>query len=86
MTDGATKTALITGVTGQDGADLAWLVVEVVGYDGPVVTDSSKTDGTPRKLMDNAKLARLGWAPKTELRDGIAKSYAAFLGGEGRGL
>ena len=65
--------------------DLTRLVMEVLGYDGPVVTDPSKPDGTPRKLMDNAKLAALGWAPKTELRDGIAKSYAAFLSGEGRG-
>ncbi|MFM5894275.1 MAG: GDP-L-fucose synthase family protein [Novosphingobium sp.] len=66
--------------------ELTRLVMEVVGYDGPVVTDPSKPDGTPRKLMDNAKLAALGWTPKTELRDGVAKSYAAFLGGEGRGL
>ena len=66
--------------------ELTRLVMEVLGYDGPVVTDPSKPDGTPRKLMDNAKLAALGWAPKTELRDGIAKSYAAFLSGAGRGL
>ena len=66
--------------------ELTRLVMEVLGYDGPVVTNPSKPDGTPRKLMDNAKLAALGWAPKTELRDGIAKSYSAFLGGQGRGL
>jgi len=66
--------------------ELTRLVMEVVGYDGPVVTDPSKPDGTPRKLMDNAKLAALGWAPKVELREGIARSYAAFLQGEGRGL
>jgi GDP-L-fucose synthase len=66
--------------------ELTRLVMDVVGYDGPVVTDGSKPDGTPRKLMDNAKLAALGWKPQTALRDGIAKSYAAFLGGEGRGL
>ena len=66
--------------------DLTRLVMEVLGYDGPVVTDPSKPDGTPRKLMDNAKLAALGWVQKTALRDGIAKSYAAFLSGEGRGL
>ena len=66
--------------------ELTRLVLEVVGYDGPVETDSGKPDGTPRKLMDNAKLAALGWQPKTTLRDGIAKSYAAFLEGTGRGL
>ncbi len=66
--------------------ELTRLVMEVLGYDGPVVTDPSKPDGTPRKLMDSAKLAALGWRPQVALRDGIAKSYAAFLGGEGRGL
>ena len=66
--------------------ELTRLVMEVLDYDGPVVTDPAKPDGTPRKLMDNARLAALGWTPKTELRDGIAKSYAAFLSGEGRGL
>ena len=66
--------------------ELTRLVLEVVGYDGPVETDSGKPDGTPRKLMDNAKLAALGWQPKTTLRDGFAKSYAAFLEGTGRGL
>ena len=66
--------------------ELTRLVMEVVGYDGPAVTDPSKPDGTARKLMDNGKLAALGWQPKTELRDGIAKSYAAFLSGEGRGF
>ncbi len=66
--------------------ELTRLVMEVVGYNGPVVTDPSKPDGTPRKLMDNGKLAGLGWTPKTALRDGVAKSYAAFLNGEGRGL
>ena len=66
--------------------ELTRLVMDVLGYDGPVVTDPSKPDGTPRKLMDNAKLAALGWTPTTQLHDGIAKSYAAFLDGQGRGL
>ena len=66
--------------------DLARLVMDVLDYHGPVVTDPSKPDGTPRKLMDNTKLAALGWQPQTALRDGIAKSYAAFLDGAGRGF
>ncbi len=66
--------------------ELTRLVMAVLGYDGPVVTDPRKPDGTPRKLMDNARLAALGWQASTQLRDGIAKSYAAFLAGEGRGL
>ena len=66
--------------------DLARLVMEVIGYDGEVRTDPTKPDGTPRKLMDGAKLAALGWTPKVSLRDGIARSYAAFLEGEGRNI
>lgn len=66
--------------------DLARLVMEVLDYPGEVVTDPTKPDGTPRKLMDNSRLAALGWAPQVSLRDGIARSYAAFLAGEGRGL
>ena len=66
--------------------ELTRLVMEVLDYAGPVVTDPTKPDGTLRKLMDNARLTALGWQPKTALRDGIAKSYAAFLDGAGRGL
>lgn len=66
--------------------ELTRLVMEVIGYDGAIVTDPSKPDGTPRKLMDNTKLSGLGWIAQTGLRDGIAQAYAAFLAGEGRGL
>lgn len=66
--------------------DLAHLVMDVLGYDGELVTDPSKPDGTPRKLMDNSRLTALGWQPKIGLREGIADAYAAFLAGEGRGL
>ncbi len=66
--------------------DLTRLVMEVLGHDGEIVTDPSKPDGTPRKLMDSSRLKALGWSPKVGLREGIAKAYAAFLAGEGRGL
>ena len=66
--------------------ELTRLVMEVIGYDGEIVTNPAKPDGTPRKLMDNSRLAAMGWQPKTGLRDGIASAYAAFLAGEGRGL
>lgn len=66
--------------------ELTRLVMEVIGYDGEIVTDQTKPDGTPRKLMDNSKLTNLGWNSKTGLREGIAQAYAAFLAGEGRGL
>lgn len=60
--------------------------MDVIGYDGEIVTDPSKPDGTPRKLMDNSRLTALGWQPRIGLPEGIAKAYAAFLAGEGRGL
>lgn len=58
--------------------DLTRLVMEVVGYDGPIVHDRTKPDGTPRKLMDVSRLAGLGWRATTPLRDGVARSYAWF--------
>jgi GDP-L-fucose synthase len=67
-------------------ADLARLVMEVLDYRGAVVTDPSKPDGTPRKLMDTARLQAMGWTPQVDLREGIARSYAAFLAGEGRNV
>lgn len=55
--------------------ELAEIVKEVVGFEGALVFDASKPDGTPRKLMDNSRLAALGWAPKIPLREGIARAY-----------
>jgi GDP-L-fucose synthase len=66
--------------------DLTRLVMEVLDHDGPVITDPSKPDGTPRKLMDSARLSALGWTPKVPLREGIARSYQAFLAGAGRNI
>ena len=67
--------------TGEDIAILALtrLVMEVLGYHGPVVTDPAKPDGTPRKLLDVTKLDALGWRARTPLREGIARTYEAFL-------
>ncbi|MBC8724709.1 GDP-L-fucose synthase [Paraburkholderia sp. 31.1] len=59
-------------------ADLARLICDVVGFSGSLRFDSSKPDGTPRKLLDVSKLAALGWAPTITLRDGIASTYADF--------
>ena len=66
--------------SGEDIAirDLAALVAEVVGYAGEIRTDPSKPDGTPRKLMDNSLIRRLGWRPKIPLREGIASACADF--------
>ncbi len=59
-------------------SDLAKLIAEVVGYKGIVEYDSSKPDGTPRKLMDVTRLNSLGWKYKTELKEGIIKTYNFF--------
>lgn len=59
--------------------DLAQLIKEVVGFEGQLEFDSSKPDGTPRKLMDVSKLNSLGWKAKTDLKDGIRLAYQDFL-------
>lgn len=64
-------------------SDLANLVCEVVGFRGQVTRDTSKPDGTPRKLMSGDKIAALGWAPTIGLREGIASAYADFLARHG---
>jgi len=59
--------------------DLAETVMRVVGFDGRIVFDTSKPDGTPRKLLDVSRLAALGWRASTPLDDGIALAYRDFL-------
>ena len=59
--------------------ELTELVAKVIGYTGEIRWDSSKPDGTPRKLLDVSKLESLGWHYKTELEDGIRLSYQDFL-------
>ena len=59
--------------------ELTELVATAVGYRGRIVWDPSKPDGTPRKLMDGTRLAALGWRAQIGLREGIEKTYAAFL-------
>lgn len=67
--------------TGKDLSigELAQIVKEVVGYEGKIVNDLSKPDGTPRKLLDVSKLEATGWKYKTELREGIEKVYKWYL-------
>ena len=59
--------------------ELAELIKEVVGFQGELDFDSSKPDGTPRKLMDVSKLTSLGWKAKTNLKEGIKLAYEDFL-------
>lgn len=66
-------------------AELARLVGKVVGYRGEIVFDTSKPDGTPRKLMDSGRLRGLGWAPSIDLEAGLEATYADFVAGAVRG-
>jgi GDP-L-fucose synthase len=70
--------------TGEDVTirELAEAVKDVVGFEGELRWDTSKPDGTPRKLMDVSRIHELGWKHKTELREGLEKTYQDFLANE----
>ena len=72
--------------TGEDVTigEFARLVADVVGYKGKIVYDTSRPDGAPRRLLDVSKIRNLGWTPTTQLRDGLARTYADFCATGGR--
>jgi GDP-L-fucose synthase len=74
---------LINIGTGEDIAiaEFARVVAEIVGYRGEIMFDTSRPDGTPRKLLDIGRLAKLGWRATTSLQDGLRRAYAAYLAG-----
>ena len=78
---------LINIGTGTDVTirELTELVAAVVGYRGRIAWDATKPDGTPRKLMDVARLSALGWRARIGLREGIEKTYASFLAEQAAG-
>lgn len=59
--------------------ELARLIAGIVGFTGEILTDPTKPDGTPRKLMDSGRLFALGWRPRISLDDGLRAAYADFL-------
>lgn len=80
---------LLKGYTGHDHVnvgfgddvtilELAQLVCEIVGFEGEIITDPSKPDGTPRKLMDSSRLRGMGWRPRIGLREGVKSTYDVF--------
>ncbi len=71
---------LINIGTGEDLSirELAEMIARITGFEGKIIWDSSKPDGTPRKLMDVSKLHRQGWHHKIDLEDGITRVYEPF--------
>lgn len=59
--------------------EIAFMAKEVTGYSGDIIFDTAKPDGMPRKVLDAAKIRKLGWQAKTPLKEGIAKTYAWYL-------
>ena len=80
MESGLTEGLFNVGV-GEDVTirELAERIMRIVGYDGRVVFDSTKPDGTPRKLLSVDKLQQLGWRARISLDDGIRRAYDSFL-------
>ena len=72
--------------TGQDItiAEFAYIVADVVGYQGRIEFDTSRPDGTPQKLLDVSKISALGWRPRIHLKEGLADASADFLHGSVR--
>ena len=89
--DDAARAAIVMMESGETGLynvgsgsdlpirDLAEIVARVVGYDGPVKWDTSKPDGTPRKLMDSSRLRARGWSPRISLEEGIRSTHEWYL-------
>ena len=75
-----TSPEIINVGTGQDEsiAEVASMIRKAVGYEGIIVYDSTKPDGTPRKWLDTSKLTALGWRPSIELQEGIARTLAWY--------
>jgi GDP-L-fucose synthase len=67
--------------TGKDLSinELAKMIADIISFDGKIVNDTSKPDGTPRKLLDVSRINSLGWKYKTELKDGIIQTYDFFM-------
>jgi GDP-L-fucose synthase len=72
---------LINIGTGKDITikDLALMIRDIVGFRGEIAWDSTKPDGTPKKLLDISRIRNLGWEPKTSLEAGIRKTYEWYL-------
>jgi GDP-L-fucose synthase len=74
--------------TGEDITirELAEMIARIVGFEGEVVWDTTKPDGTPRKLLDVSRLGALGWRPKVSLEEGIRRTYEWYLAALSAGI
>jgi len=83
LSDAASKYAMplinIGCTKDQPIRDLAQVVADIVGFSGDIIWDTTKPDGTPRKLLDTSRMTALGWTPKVRLKDGIRLAYEAYL-------
>jgi GDP-L-fucose synthase len=59
--------------------ETAQLIAKVVGYEGRIQFDTTKPDGTPRKLLDSSRILKLGWQPTMDFEQGLTETYADFL-------
>ena len=59
--------------------NLALMIKDIIGFRGEIVFDSSKPDGTPRKLLDNSRLLSMGYCPKIKLRQGLELTYKKYI-------
>jgi GDP-L-fucose synthase len=77
LMDNHNEAGLVNIGVGEDISilDLAKMVKQIVGFTGDIITDTTKPDGTPRKLMDVSKLTNLGWKASISLEEGINKVY-----------
>jgi GDP-L-fucose synthase len=66
--------------------ELAAMIADIIGFKGTISWDTSKPDGTPRKLLDVSRLRRLGWQPSVSLRQGLELAYGSFCQERGASL
>ena len=80
--DGSSLPPMINIGCGEDLTvrELAQTIAEITGFQGELVFDTNKPDGTPRKLLDVTRIHRFGWRPKISLREGVGLAYRAYLG------